>query len=46
MTVLQGYVNIIRETYINIGRINEIKVILNYTLRLIQACKYNLHSIS
>lgn len=32
MIMLLGYVNIITETYINIDKMNEIKVILNYTL--------------
>lgn len=46
MIMLLGYVNIIRETYLNINRMNRIKVISDCTLKLVQACKYYLYFIS
>lgn len=46
MIMLLGYVNIIRETYINIDRMNRIKVISDCTSKLVQACKYYLYFIS
>lgn len=46
MIMLLGYVNIIKETYINIDSMNRVKMISDCTSKLVQACKYNLNFIS
>lgn len=46
MIMLLCYVNTIRETYINIDSMNRVKMISDCTLKLVQACKYNLHFIA